>query len=418
VLPTFVVSVACTAADGNATVTISAKGGVPPYDVAVDGNAYQALGGPFQLAAGSHSIMLRDTDGTETLAQTISVPPPIIIGTPTFTCTDNRYTARASISGGTPPYQVNGKAAPNAVVVTDPTASGTVVSVTVTDSKGCTAATQFTYTCPPPCTLPCAGIALNRGFRFFLPDPDLDPNNRYTSFELNRVTFMVDSEAGKSVNLSAPVARITRDTAQHLVEGPFVSVVDDWIKKINDLVASNPDLQQAGKAQWLTLAYKAVGPGRPGLLSIEYFECLTFNIEFDVTYVRGALGATKANVSYSPAGTSIQTGDLAVTIPAFDGTTTDKCADKPVPSNLCPSPSDFSLKIGRTGGNPSTFNVTASVPLSGLTFLWEAQDGTPAMGNGPRFRTRFLSSGTKFVTVTGFNAKGCSSTAFITFEVG
>jgi hypothetical protein len=417
VLPTFVISVACTAADGNATATISAKGGVPPYDVAVDGNPYQALSGPLQLAAGTHSIMLRDTDGTETLAQTISVPLPITIGTPTFTCTDNRYTATASVAGGTPPYQVNGKAAPNAVVVTDATASGTAVSVTVTDSKGCTATAQFTHTCPPPCTLPCAGIALNRGFRFFL--PDLDPNNPYKSFALNGVTFMVDSQPGKSVNLSAPVAQIIRATANQLAAGGFVSVVDGWIKAINDLIASNPDLQQAGKAQWLTLAYKTVGPGRPGLLSIEYFECLTFNIEFDVTYARARdSGDTKANVSYSPAGTSIQTGDFTVTIPAFDGTTTDKCADRPVRSNLCPSPSDFSLQIRRTGGNPSNFSVSASVPVSGLTFLWEAQDGTPAMGNGPRFTTRFASSGTKFVTVTGFNTKGCSSTTTISFEVG
>ena len=148
--PSFTVTAACTDANGDASVTVDVKGGVPPYDIAIDGGAYQALNGALSLAAGDHTIMLRDADGTETQARPVTIAPPLVIGEPDYTCAHGMYTGTATITGGTPPYKVSGEDAPNAVVVTDPTESGTDVSLTVTDSKGCTATAKFSHTCPPP----------------------------------------------------------------------------------------------------------------------------------------------------------------------------------------------------------------------------------------------------------------------------
>jgi hypothetical protein len=418
--PSFAVTVGCTATDGNATITIDARDGVPPYDVAIDGGAYQALAGALQLAAGEHSIMLRGADATETPARKITVPQPIVIGAPTYVCAnDGTYTATASITGGTPPYQVNGKPLPDAAIVTDPTASGTAVAATVIDAKGCTATANFSHTCPPPCTLPCAGIALNRGYRFFL--PDAQPRNPYKSFKAANVTFTVDSAPGKTIDLSAKVRKILVATTAQLSAANFPATVNGWIKDINDVIAGTADLNQAGKAQWLTLGYKPSAPGALGLLTIEYFQCLSFNFQLVATYAR-EVGDGSPKIAYSPAQTVIQVGDSVVTVPAFDGTTTDKCAADPVTTNLCPVTPEFTVKIDGVASAAVnaqvTLNATTSVPPDKLTFVWEAQDGAPAMANGQKFVVQFGTAGPKLVTVTAFNEKGCPANASATIKVG
>jgi hypothetical protein len=55
--------------------------------------------------------------------------------------------------------------------------------------------------------------------------------------------------------------------------------------------------------------------------------------------------------------------------------------------------------------------------IGDLTFFWEAPGGTPATGNGQTFTPQFATVGTKTVTVTAFNAKGCSATASMTVQV-
>jgi hypothetical protein len=415
--PSFTVTVGCTATNGNAAVSISAEGGSPPYDIALDGNAYEALTGPLQLTAGNHEIKLRDNDGSETLPQTVTVAPALVIGEPVFECAQGAYTTTAPIVGGTPPYQIGGGVLQDdKTLLAGPTQSGTPVSVTVTDSLGCTATTQFTHECPPPCTLPCAGIALNRGFRFFLPDPD--PSDAYEAFELTDLTFTVEATPGNPVDLSAQVRQIIKVSSKdQLTAAKFPALVNGWLTKINKVVASTPGLNEADDPQWLTLAYKATAPGRLGVLSIEYFQCLKFDIQVSVGYAL-ASGKTGLHAAYTPEGTTIRATDTQVTVPAFDGVLTDKCQQTDA-SAICPAEADFTVQIApeNAAGATQTFSVTASVP-GGITFLWEAQDGDPPMGNGAKFKTQFATSGSKLVTVTGFNANGCSATSSQIVKVG
>jgi hypothetical protein len=422
--PSFTVTAACTAANGDASVTVNAKGGVPPYDVAIDGGAYQALSGALSLAAGDHAIMLRGADGAETQAQTVTIAPPLVIGEPDYASANGMYTGSATITGGTPPYKVNGVDASNAVVVTVPSPSGTDVSLTVTDSKGCTAVAKSSHTCPPPCTLPCAGIALNRGFKFWIPeagDPETDPQDAYQISSIKVASFTVDSAPGKPVDLTTGAAKALTAPNTQLSAASFAALVKSWIKNLKALIAQTPDLVQAGKAQWLTFAYAAAAPGKVGTLSIEYFECLTFNIQLDVQYLVGPNKTAKTlSVAYTPDGTSIKMGDSAVKIPAFDGSKTDKCSDRPAPANLCPAPPAFTVQIQKPTARGGSVAATATVTgtIESPQFLWEAQDGTPPMANGQQFTAQFSTSGSKLISVTVYDKNGCSATASQTVSVG
>ena len=413
--PSFTLAVSCTAANGNAPVTVTATDGVSPYSVSVDGGAFAALVNPLQLATGAHTIKLRDAQNTDADPQNVTIAAPIVIGTPNYSCSDGNYTGTATFSGGTPPWTVNGKPVAAPVIVTDPTPSGTTVTMTVMDSMGCTASADFNHTC---CTLPCDGITLNRGYRFFI--PDADKANIYRSFNVNAVAFKVTASPGKVIDLSTDVAGILVASATQLSPTNFNTTVNTWIKKINELVANTPELVEAGKAQWLTLGYQAVAPGRLGILTIEYFKCLDFDIEINLSYST-AKDQKTLDIRYTPAGTTIRSGDSISTFPAFDGTTTDKCNDtKPAP--LCPTKPDFtvSIKGKNTGvaGQTMDFEAAASVPISGLTFFWEAPSGSPDIGDKQTFSTSFGVAGNKVVTVTGFNAKGCSATASFNVKVG
>jgi hypothetical protein len=405
-VPTFTTRVGCADPNGMASVTVEVKGGVAPYDISVDQGAYQALTGPLQLNGGTHSLVVRDADGTETSAKPVTVAAPLVIGAPTYTCADGKFTATATITGGTPPYTVNGKVIAKDTFTTDPAASGTQVSVDVLDSNSCPAKASFTHVCPPPCTLPCAGIALRRGYRFWI--PDADPNNAYKSFKLADCTFKVESSTGNLVDLSTKIAPILVATASQLTPAGFPKLVTSWVDQINKIIASEPLLNQAGKAQWLTLAYEAAGPGRLGVLWIDHFECLKFDIRIRSSISRTADGIVSA--SYTPDGTAIAVNEAATSVPAFEGTKTDKCSQNPTPEKLCPTPPNFTLKVTPTvTGTSLSLTVAVTPATPDLTFVWEVQDGTPAMGNGTTFKTQFTPGGaTKLVTVTAFTKAGCT----------
>jgi hypothetical protein len=57
------------------------------------------------------------------------------------------------------------------------------------------------------------------------------------------------------------------------------------------------------------------------------------------------------------------------------------------------------------------------VPPDSLSFVWEAQGGMPAMGSGTKFSTAFAAAGTRLLTVTAFNEKGCSATVTVPLKV-
>ncbi|MDE3116718.1 MAG: hypothetical protein KGL26_14035, partial [Pseudomonadota bacterium] len=218
----------------------------------------------------------------------------------------------------------------------------------------------------------------------------------------------------------AQVAKILVATKDQLSGAQFQNTVNGWMAAINKLIASTSGLAQPGKAQWLTLGYKPMSPGRFGLLTLEYFQCLKFDIELNSTW---ALPNAKQSMTfaYSPNGTSIKSGNSTLSVPAFDGVSIDKCSDSPTSVNLCPIQPTFGIQLQGPGsstiGGQASFAANVSPPQSAMNFVWEAQGGAPAMGNGPKFVTSFNTVGAKLVTVTAFNANGCSVTQTIVVNV-
>jgi len=253
--------------------------------------------------------------------------------------------------------------------------------------------------------LPCAGIALHRGFRFWLPDPD--PNNPYTEFKFGDVLFSVESAPGKAVDLSAKVRPVLQAQVADLTVDASPKTVKNWIAQINKIIASEPTLSEAGKASWLTLSYDTAGAGRLGTLSLEYFLCLKFNIQISATFARST-GSETMRVGYSPDGTVILANDATSYVPPFEGTRIDKCNPNMPPVTLCAVAPNFTLKINSTIVQAKVVKLDVT-PSSdpGLSYLWEVQDAKPAMGNGPSFTTTLNTFGTKLVTVTAYTNAGC-----------
>ncbi|HWD28612.1 MAG TPA: hypothetical protein VG387_15680 [Rhizomicrobium sp.] len=409
-MPSFTAQVGCAGSAGTAPVTITAKGGMPSYDIAVDGGAYQALGSdPLQLAPGSHTLMLRDSDSTETPSQTITVATTLVIGTPAYACDNGNFTATGTIGGGTAPYSVNGAPSAGATYATAPTASGANVAITVTDANGCSASQSFTHTCPPPCTLPCGGIMQQRKFRLWIPDPD--PNDPYKSFKLSDLAFTVESSTGKSVDLSSKVRTILTAKPADLTPAGFPNLVATWIKKLNALIAETPGLFETGKAQWLGFTYTSLGAGRFGELQIAHFDCLKFNISIASVISRALSvgGAENLIAAYTPGGTAINMGSLSIAIPAYDGTVTDRCAGTPA-TQICTKPKTQLSIVANIAGSALSLTGSAAPPDKSLTYLWEVVGAQQSLGNGAAFATQLGQQSQYAIWLTAFTSAGCSVT--------
>jgi hypothetical protein len=334
-----------------------------------------------------------------------------------YTCQDGKFTATLTLAGGTPPYTVNGKAAAGNTFTTDPVASGTALVVEAIDSLKCSFKTSVTHEC---CMLPCNGISVRRGYRFWIPEPDPQTQRLYEKFTPGAIAFVVDTAQGQPpTDLSAGVQPIITATAQDLNDS-FAAVVKAWLGKINNLIAADARLNGGGKASWLTLSYESQGPGRLGTLWIEHFECLGFAIKITSQFTLTQGGAQSLTANYDATGTAIGLNDKTAKVPAFDGQQSDKCNPQNPVVTLCAGAQLPKLSIVRVtqSGLNVTFQVNATPDSPDLQFLWEVQDGNPALGNGRTFQTVFPNGANHLVMVTAYTKAGCSTTTSLQGPIG
>ncbi len=149
----------------NGIINATASGGSSGFTYSINGSAFQASGNFPALAAGSYTIVAKNTEGcTGSTAFTLTAINPCagvtinVTGTtvnPTFTTVSNgSISATASGSSGFT-YNLNGgvfQASGNFANL----AVGTY-TVVAKDLNGCTGSTVFTLTAPNPCT----GITIN-----------------------------------------------------------------------------------------------------------------------------------------------------------------------------------------------------------------------------------------------------------------
>ncbi|MGR9505538.1 hypothetical protein ACU8MW_17705 [Rhizobium leguminosarum] len=151
--PVFTIGIGCTSGKGVANVSIEVRGGVAPYDVAVDDREYRPLINPLSLQPGRHKLRVRDADGTEATEQEITVADALVLEETSFECSGDQFVSTVAIKGGTAPFRINGDLITGTTFTTKPAPSGSTVLIEVVDSRGCSARIELTHECvvvPPP----------------------------------------------------------------------------------------------------------------------------------------------------------------------------------------------------------------------------------------------------------------------------
>lgn len=121
---------------GTTTLTLTADGGIPPYEYRLEGGAYQPDNTFTGLTAGAQTLYVRDAAGTVlSLLQNIGQPPPY---SATVTVTGNDATL--DVTGNNPPYTYEMGGVPNFPLQDLP--NGEYVLVT-SDGSGCTQEVTF-----------------------------------------------------------------------------------------------------------------------------------------------------------------------------------------------------------------------------------------------------------------------------------
>lgn len=139
---------------------------------------------------------------------------------------------------------------------------------------------------------------------------------------------------------------------------------------------------------------------------------MKFKIQVDSCF-RRRQGVEHLIVAYGPEGTTVRGDGLSVKIPAFDGTKIDKCDPQTPVEPLCAEVPNFTLQITKIVDGQDEQMASLTVAASGsenpVAYLWEIQDGRPAMANAQIVVPRFLSTGpkTKQLNVTAFTKEGC-----------
>lgn len=156
--PTFTWQAGCTNPNNQAEVTITVEGGMGPYSVKIDAQAYRPLNGPLLLSAGSHILIVRDAEGTESAPQTIQIAQQLTLGEPDYDCigNTNEYVIALRVTGGTPPYTANRGSISETVngflYSSDVLPGDTDVEIKITDRQGCSAVRTIRHSCLPPLT--------------------------------------------------------------------------------------------------------------------------------------------------------------------------------------------------------------------------------------------------------------------------
>ena len=145
------------------SVTVAGNGGVAPYQYALGCGSYGASGTFNGLAAGNYTVHAKDANGCTT-DQAVTITQPAVLAAAmtqtNVTCNGgNNGSATVTVSGGTAGYTYlwNTVPAKTTNAITGLTAG--TYTVTVTDSKGCTATSSATITQPAAYTLSMSGSA-------------------------------------------------------------------------------------------------------------------------------------------------------------------------------------------------------------------------------------------------------------------
>lgn len=408
------VALGCTDEKGNATATLTPEGGMQPVSYQLDGQPYKKLDGPVTLSAGDHTIAIRDSAGSESAQQQLTVPSALRLGKETYV--DNMsaktYQVSVPISGGVMPYASDTGAININIYLSKPVPGGEKVKVVVRDSAGCETSREYQHEVKPQCDLPCKGIAQRGGYRFWLPDEDAA--RPFKTFGMEVEAFRFEFKPGEMVDLRDGVEEILSNTSAEQLNAGYDKIVRAWIIKINELIAS-----AIGTKDWLILEYDTKTAGMP-VLWIEAFECLDFDIRIDPFYQRPGSPQGSMRFAYDPSATTIHINESDQVVPAFNVSHIDKCDPQRPRIEVCKK-LDLQLKISaKLVREAITLDVTPAGADQPVLYTWEVQDCDPPLVLGKTATVRMLerSPFTKGIRLCAYTKDGCMMLAASQIEVG
>ena len=332
------VKLGCTSSDGTAKATLTPQGGMAPFSYQLDKQPFRELKGDLVLAAGSHTLALRDSAGAESAPQSLDVPDTLTIGGETYLdkVPTLEYQVSFAISGGTKPYQADSGTVNDFTYTSAPVKSGADTSVTITDGAGCTATQKFTHTV---CNLPSGGQSRRSAYRLWIQPPFKE--ELYQAYKPDpKITFQFN---GDNYDLPTTIFKALPKIANSNL-AVFQEVIAVTIKMLNEAIgnALSAKLGDLGKNR-LVISYAPAGSDPFGILWIESFLDDKFTLGF--TFMYAIKTEFVLNVSYTnetvvpgyPSGGFVsinQRSGVKNIVPAFDCSERNQCTGSPY-QKLC-----------------------------------------------------------------------------------
>jgi gliding motility-associated-like protein len=143
---------AATCGNPNGSISISnVSGGTAPYLYTIDGSAFQSTTTFAAIAAGEHTITVKDANGCtvvrEITVENIAGPADLSVNSTSSTCgASNGKLEVAGVTGGTAPYMFSMAGSPFQSSTAFPDMAAGQHAITVKDANGCTFSRTFTIT--------------------------------------------------------------------------------------------------------------------------------------------------------------------------------------------------------------------------------------------------------------------------------
>lgn len=149
----------------NGLLNLSATGGTPGFQYALNSGAYQSSGAFGGLGAAVYVLHVQDANGcthdtTVAMTQPSSLSVTAVSGTAVLCHGGNTGTATLGISGGTPPYQYRADSGPWQSSATLTSLTAGYHNLTAQDANGCALDTGITLTEPPPLAFTGAALVM------------------------------------------------------------------------------------------------------------------------------------------------------------------------------------------------------------------------------------------------------------------
>lgn len=316
---------------------------------------------------------------------------------------DNRsFTVACTITGGVPPYTVNGNAI-GGTSFTQTFASGQGGEVKVADAAGEeTTVTIAAHNCQDPCDKPCGGEAMRCRYLLFMSKPA--PNNRilYEFTEVARLT--ITDENGQVLfgdSLQDIVDEVLSANNHSISNNNFDDKIGSLVKRINDRVA-----EKFGNTDTFRIEYD---PTQGAIISIEHYTCHTFELDIMIGYLQNDINVqvraiyNQDNVMFEVRVNNQISEQFE--LPKFGCTQLNKCND-----SIKEGCQINVIKDINAEGNREKYSISPSLspsPGAGAKFFWLMEWGTPMTGTSEKIEGTFITPGFVQARLVVIDAQGC-----------